>query len=644
MAEPLLWLDDGTPASARFGDRYHSRAGHGLPQARGTFLAGCELPQAWAGRAQWHVLETGFGLGLNFLVTWDAWRKDPARPRLLHFSSCEAWPVGPEALLRAAPPEPALQALAAELAAQYQGMTPGVHRLVFEHGRVLLTILVGDVQRMLRAQRLQADCVYLDGFAPRLNPQMWSEHTLKAVARSCRRGARIATWCTARSVRETLARCGFALHTTAGVAPKRENLRGSYEPPWQPHPVRAALPAATLPPGRRCAVVGAGLAGAAVANSLARRGWRVTVHERGAGAASGASGVPAAIAAPHASPDDSLISRLSRAGLRALRLALQQHAGDLQGRDWALDGVLEHRVGESAGLPGDSPEWRHWSVPADAAQCAQTTLAAPASALWHSGAGWLRPQALIERLLAQPGVALRTHSDVARIEAAGGPGTRWRLLDARGRLLDEADLLVVCAGAASGALSPAAAALPLQPVRGMCSLGPRTRADGDTPWPSQPVNGHGMLIPGPVGNAAPYWVCGSTFERGQERLPLTPAEIAAGHEANFAKLSLLLPGLAPALAPRFLDGGATLSFWSGVRCGLPDHLPLVGPLDAARQPGLWLCTGLGARGATLASLCAELLAARLHGEPLPLDAALARALMSERFAPATQPACAYTDA
>ncbi|QEA11840.1 FAD-dependent 5-carboxymethylaminomethyl-2-thiouridine(34) oxidoreductase MnmC [Comamonas flocculans] len=644
MAEPLLWLDDGTPASARFGDRYHSRAGHGLPQARGTFLAGCELPQAWAGRAQWHVLETGFGLGLNFLVTWDAWRKDPARPQLLHFTSCEAWPVAPEALLRATPPEPALQALAAQLAAQYRGMTPGVQRLAFEHGRVLLTVLVGDAQRMLRAQRLQADCVYLDGFAPRLNPRMWSEHTLKAVARSCRRGARIATWCTAHSVRETLARCGFALHIAEGVPPKRENLRGSYEPPWQPHPVRAALPATTLAQGRECAVVGAGLAGASVADSLVRRGWRVTVHERGAGAASGASGVPAAIAAPHVSPDDSLISRLSRAGLRALQLALHQHAGDLQGTDWALGGVLEHRVGESARLPGDSPEWRHWSAPADARQRAQAWLPAQASALWHSGAGWLRPQALIERLLAQAGVKLQTHSDIARIEASAEAHARWRLLDARGRLLGEADLVVVCAGAASGALGPQAAALPLQPVRGMCSLGARLPGKDNVPWPGQPVNGHGMLVPGPAGDAAPHWVCGSTFERGQDRLPLTPVEIKAGHEANFAKLSLLLPALASALAPLFAGGGAGLRAWSGVRCSLPDHLPLVGPLDAARQPGLWVCTGLGARGATLASLCAELLAARLHGEPLPLDAALARALMSERFLPTVPPAAAHADA
>ena len=73
MSEPIDWLPDGTPYSPRFGDRYHSENG-GLDQARRVFLQGCGLPAAWADQPQWRVLETGFGFGLNFLVTWAAWR------------------------------------------------------------------------------------------------------------------------------------------------------------------------------------------------------------------------------------------------------------------------------------------------------------------------------------------------------------------------------------------------------------------------------------------------------------------------------------------------------------------------------------------------------------------------------------------
>jgi len=162
MAEAIDWLPDGTPFSPRFGDRYHSSANQGLDQARATFLQGCDLPEAWAGQAQWRILETGFGLGLNFLVTWAAWRADPARPRVLHFVSCEAWPVAAADLLRAAPQAPELLPLAQQLAAQFWGLLPGVHRLAFEGGQVLLTLYIGDAQTMLRQQQPVADTVYLD--------------------------------------------------------------------------------------------------------------------------------------------------------------------------------------------------------------------------------------------------------------------------------------------------------------------------------------------------------------------------------------------------------------------------------------------------------------------------------------------------
>ena len=68
MADGIDWLDDGTPYSKRFGDRYHGEQG-ALAQAQAVFLQGCGLPQAWAGARQWRILETGFGMGLNFLAT-----------------------------------------------------------------------------------------------------------------------------------------------------------------------------------------------------------------------------------------------------------------------------------------------------------------------------------------------------------------------------------------------------------------------------------------------------------------------------------------------------------------------------------------------------------------------------------------------
>src|SRR3546814_11790197 len=88
---------DGRFSSASYGDVYHSQSG-ALGQAEHVFLRGNGLPQRWRGRQGFTVCETGFGLGLNFLALWHAWRNDPARPRRLHMLSIEAHPFARDAL------------------------------------------------------------------------------------------------------------------------------------------------------------------------------------------------------------------------------------------------------------------------------------------------------------------------------------------------------------------------------------------------------------------------------------------------------------------------------------------------------------------------------------------------------------------
>ena len=187
MSDPTVhWRGDGTPTSPRFGDIY--RGAGGLAQARHVFLRGCGLlpegdaPAAWADAARWAVLETGFGLGLNFLATWRAWRQDPARPAHLFYSAVEAFPPEPSDLVRSAASFPELAPLAAELAAQWHGLLPGVHRLRFDSERVQLTLAIGDAQPMLAELGGTHDAIYLDGFSPARNPAMWSLHTLQALS------------------------------------------------------------------------------------------------------------------------------------------------------------------------------------------------------------------------------------------------------------------------------------------------------------------------------------------------------------------------------------------------------------------------------------------------------------------------------
>ena len=238
MKEPVVWSPEAGPTSPRFGDVYRSQGG-ALAQARTVFLGGCGLPPGWRGRAAHTVLETGFGLGLNFLATWAVWRADAQRSAALHFMSVEAYPVAAEDLLRSAQALqagtiedaallPLVRELAGELTRAWVDVRPGVQTLAFDTGQVRLTLAVGEVQPMLVQLTAPADTVYLDGFSPAVNPDMWSEATLAGVARLCRPGTRLASWCVAGAVRARLQALGFEVRRCAGLPPKRQRLEAVF--------------------------------------------------------------------------------------------------------------------------------------------------------------------------------------------------------------------------------------------------------------------------------------------------------------------------------------------------------------------------------------------------------------------------------
>jgi len=620
VAEPVEWGAGDVPHSPRFGDIYHSCSG-ALAQARHVFLGGCGLPGAWAGQAQWRILETGFGLGLNFLAAWHAWRQDPARARLLHFVSVEAYPVAGADVRRAAALHPELGALGEALAAQWHGLLPGVHRLAFDEGRVLLTLGIGEARQMLRALApFEADSIFLDGFSPAVNPDMWAPELLKTVARFARRGTRLATWSIARPLRDALVPLGFSAHKAPGLPPKRDCLQARFDPAWTPR--RAPPPPEQAAQPGTCLVVGAGLAGAAVAASLARRGWQVTVLEAAADPAAGASALPVGLMAPHWSPDDALMSRLSRAGIRVGWQPLQDWL--VPGRDWQPGGALERRDDTQRMPDGWQADGPNESWYATASRLHEAGLAPQTPALWHARAAWVRPARLIAAWLSRPGVQLRTGMRVSRLVRCGGS---WQALDQNGTVLAQAERVVIAAGIDSRALAPG---LPLNAVRGQVLTGPCPGGEDGAALPSHPINGDGHLIPGVPDEAAHtrFWLAGSTYGRGEDTRDIREEDTVA----NLARIARLHGG-AGTLAADAHAGGQTQA-WAGVRCTSRDRRPLVGPLDPldpAAAQGPWICSALGSRGLSFAALCGELLAARWSGEPMPLAHALAAALDTRRL-------------
>ncbi|MCH2241519.1 MAG: tRNA (5-methylaminomethyl-2-thiouridine)(34)-methyltransferase MnmD, partial [Aquabacterium sp.] len=219
----LAWTTapDGTPlpTAPAFGDVYHAAAG-AFAQARHVFLAGNGLPARWAGRERFVVLETGFGLGNTFLATWAAWRDDPARCERLIFVSLDKHPPRQADLRRTHAASEAPE-LARQLVEAWPPLTPNLHMLSFEAGRVQLILGFGDIADLLPALVLQADAFYLDGFAPARNPDMWAGPLLQRLHRLAAPGATAATWSAARGVRDALAAAGFTVERTPGFAGKR---------------------------------------------------------------------------------------------------------------------------------------------------------------------------------------------------------------------------------------------------------------------------------------------------------------------------------------------------------------------------------------------------------------------------------------
>ena len=360
-----------------------------------------------------------------------------------------------------------------------------------------------------------------------------------------------------------------------------------------------------------------------MAHSLAVRGWSVTVLDQASGVGAGASGLPAGLAAPHVSPDDNVLSRITRAGVQATLQRAQALLNN--GTDWALTGVLEHNLAGKRRLPANASD--HQSAPASAAQVAAAGLPPDTPALWHAQAGWIRPRQLVAAQLQTPGVQVRWGQQVQGIEQRGA---HWAVTDAQGQTLGEAPLLVVASAFDSLALlwPLPGFAVPLNPLRGQVSFGHLTDLSQAQRQllPPFPVNGHGSFISGvPTPEGLPGWFIGATFERNCEQAPVREED----HAANQVRLATLLPALGEAMAGQFAPD--RVQGWAGLRCTLPNRLPAVGPIDRQRLPGLWLSAGMGARGISLAVLCGELLAAWLNHEPLPLPEALAKHLAAERF-------------
>lgn len=581
----LLWADDGAPRSSRFDDVYFSKE-DGLAESRAVFLAGCDLPNAWAGQRYFTVAELGFGTGLNIVALMDLWRQERPADGHLHVFSVEGFPLSRDEAARALSAWPNMAEITGTLLDRWPSGTPGFHRVSLPEFGATLDLAIGDAEWALRQWSGQADAWFLDGFAPSTNPGMWSDAVMDAITARSAPGARAATFTVAGAVRRGLAERGFQVDKRPGHGRKRERLEARLLGTMQE----------ALPP--TVAVVGAGIAGASLARAFAALGHRVTVVEAEQ-AGAGGSGFPAALVTPRLDAGDGEIAALHAQALEragALYAAVPEAVvaqGVLQLEQAARDAGRYRKIADQDLWPAGT-----MTVVDAAAASSHMGEATETGGLMMASALAVRPAPVLAAWLAE---AERLTASVERIEQTA---KRWRLLSAEGELILAADVVIVAAGWGTAAL---AHDLPLSPVRGQADW---VDVAGDTL--AAPVAWGGYRVPTGQG-----FLFGATHDRGR----VDTAAAAEDTARNLSTLSARLPETA-VLMP------GTMHSRAAIRATTPDRMPLAGTVPD--RPGLYVLGGLGSRGFCVAPLLAEHVAALVTGTPSPLPRDLAARLSPSR--------------
>ena len=509
---PQLVVDAaGVAQSLRFGDVYASRAG-AVAQAHDVYLAGVDLPARWQQQKLHTVLELGFGLGGNFLATLNAWRNDANAATQLDYVAIEGYPIAAADFAKL---NPNRHPMIAELASRWPDAEPGFHCIEFENGRVRLILVFWDVLKALVELNIHADSVYLDGFSPAKNPEMWSKPVLTGVRRLLKPGARLASYSVAGALRANLTELGFSVARKPGFAEKKQRLEAVL--PIAPHVMQLERPSSM-------AIIGAGIVGLALADKLCHAGFEVTLIERGNAPGAGASGVPAALVHPPSGAADSF------------EFGIQSHA---------------HRYAKQRIAALNAAGFDAGFAPLTIFEQRKN-----GRTLTHLAGGWLRPSCLLTALvtdaLSTGKLTLLRNICVQSLRPSGLGAT----LNFDGKS-QHFDAVIVCNGIAAAELLPT---LALRPVTGQVEL-VRSAA---LPKIAHAYCGQSNIIP----MTPQLWCVGNSYERG----------VIADQPKAAIRTQLLQSAGVVLDDAEFERFAAHCSSWVGTRVESNLRLPLIGAL------------------------------------------------------------------
>tara|TARA_R100000655_G_scaffold25793_1_gene53046 strand:- start:192249 stop:194066 length:1818 start_codon:yes stop_codon:yes gene_type:complete len=593
--------EQGVPVSTTFDDIYFS-VDNGVDESQYVFLAQNGLPDRWqtlSAHGCFTIAETGFGTGLNFLLTWQRFLEHAPSDTRLHFVSFEKYPLSRSQLNQAYQLLKPVAEVSSEFLKHYPAPDPGCHRLILSQGRVILDLWIGDINELLPQWLPQAqqkvDAWFLDGFAPAKNPEMWQHSLYEAMSQASYSKTTFATFTAAGSVRRALQQAGFLVSKVPGFGRKREMLCGQYS---ESNKLKRS-------DRRNVTIIGGGISAACTALALTRRGVDVKVISPDI--ADGASGNPQGAVYPLLHAEHTPLSRFYWQAFSTATSFYQTFCSE----NWFPTGVMQPAFNEQRKTRYQriadnlyAKESVNYLQPAEAGEKAGVPLGVPA--LLYPKAGWLRPEAVVKSLFKAAGVELVKAKAVSLKQT---DNKDWNVLLDNGESLS-AERVVIATGHHVNSLLPQdIEALPIQPVRGQVSLVQTTSKLSSL---KAVLCFKGYLVPADK----EHHCVGATFSRNNDSL----ATKAEDNEENIRQLT------ENAQQP-WAESLDVKTARVSVRATSPDHQPVAGALS----DNLYILTGLGSRGFTSAPVLGEMLACQLTEELMPLTESALRRISARRF-------------
>lgn len=652
----ITFRDDGSPYSEKFNDIYFDTES-GYQQSEHVFIKGNNIAENLIkAKQEFIIAETGFGTGLNFLLSLKLYKslaKDHQLPAL-HFISTEKYPLTKKQLIKSLSSLNTLFKEKDELITCYpdypeQQQDQLVQCLFFEN-KIKLTIYFNDSTQALNAIKLPrkqnglVDAWYLDGFSPARNPEMWQEALFEEMARLSKPQATISTFTIAGFIRRGLEKVGFRLEKRRYLGNKNEILVGKYQQNKLTDKGYQLRPSITKP--QHVSIIGGGIASACAAYVLTKNGIKVTLYCKDIKVAQGASSnaIGALFPLIHQQQDD-----ISLFYQEAFYFALNFYnslteQGYHFSHDWC--GLLE--ISYKASLEKRQQEFEKLQAwPKNLVQSIDNVQASEQAniPLEHGGlffpqSGWIAPQELVEQLFkaANNTNRLRIETSTTVENITQKEDESWLLSTNKGDF--NASVLIFCGGAEAIDL-PTINQLPLTSVRGQIT----SMNTNDNIGKLNTVICHkGYLTPENKG----IHCIGATFDKNT--FDMVPRD--KDDHYNLTMLENCLPDITNNIAA--WQQSDILTRKARLRCMTPDHLPMVGAMPdindhiatyahlskdknwrfyqaAPTIKNLYLLTGLGARGLCTAPLLAAILSADLTGSPYPISNDMLFNLSPNRF-------------